>query len=96
MSLCVKECKKCGEVNNVCASACSSCAMAFKKRGRPQKTSEKDGFQVGHSGGRPLGTTQEAGCAVSDGRPHGTTQQAGYSVSDGRPHGVPPSKQAML
>ena len=47
--------------------------------------------------GRPRGTNQEAGCAVSDGRPRGTrlfcwdgrrgtTKDAGSNVSGGRPH----------
>ena len=81
----VKECQNCGKANNVRATACTSCGNIFKKRGRPRSTSENDGFS---SGGRPLGTTQQAGYGVSDGRPRGTTRETGYSVSDGRPRGT--------
>ena len=38
--------------------------------------------------GRPQGTTQQAGYAVSDGRPRGTTQEAGFAVTNGRPCGT--------
>ena len=39
---------------------------------------------VSHSGGRPSGSTQEAGYGVSSGRPSGTTQEAGYSLVHSR------------
>ena len=47
-------------------------------------------FDVGQTGGRPHGTTQEAGYDVG-GRPHGMTREAGYDVgqSGGRPQDYP-------
>ena len=47
-----------------------------------------EGYKV--SGGRPLGTAQQAGYSESGGRPVCTTQIAGYSVSGGRPAGKKP------
>ena len=88
MSCRTKPCKECGEANNVRAIACISCGENFKKRGRPQKTAEVDGFSVGRNGGRPRYTTRETGALVSDGRPRGTTQEAGFFVGDGRPRGT--------
>ena len=56
MSLCIKECKECGKANHVRATACGSCGTTYRKRGRPKKVTEEDGFQVSH--GRPRGTRQ--------------------------------------
>ena len=61
-----KQFKERGKGNNVCATACTSCGTRW---GRPQKTTEKDGFQVGHNGGSPCGTTTEAGSGVSGVQP---------------------------
>ena len=88
MSCSTKPCKECGEANHFRAIACINCGESFRKRGRPQKTAEADGFSVGRNGGRPRYTTRESGSFVSDGRPRGTTQEAGFGVSDGRPHGT--------
>ena len=67
------------------ANACINCGGSFRKRGRPQKTAEADGFSVGRNGGRPRYTTRESGSFVSDGRLRGTTREAGSNVSGGRP-----------
>ena len=62
--------EKCDEINHFHAIACVGCGENFgRKLGRPQKTTQNDGFSVGHNGGRPRGTTRQAGNGVSGGRP---------------------------
>ena len=79
-------CEKCDEINHFRTIPCISCGGNFgKKPGRPQKTTQLDGFSVGRNGGRPHGTTRQAGNAVSGHRPCGTTRLAGNAVSRGRP-----------
>jgi hypothetical protein len=56
MSCRTTPCKECGEANNVRAIACNSCGESFRKSGRPEQTTQLDGFSVGRNGGRPRGT----------------------------------------
>ena len=77
-----KECKRCGQANYLRSSTCVSCGATFKP-GRPQKTTQKHGFQVSHSGGRPCNTSEEAGygVGVGGGRPRGNKRQVEFHDS---------------
>ena len=48
MSCRAKECKVCGEANNIHATACSSCSTSFRKRGRPHNTTQEALSDDGH------------------------------------------------
>ena len=75
-----KQCKRCGQENYFRSSFCISCGASLKV-GRPQQTTEKDGFRVSHSGGRPINRTSEAGYCVSGGHPCGTRRQVEFHNS---------------
>ena len=82
-------------VDQIIIIGCISCGESFRKRGRPQKTAEVDGFLVGCNGGRPHNTTRESGSFVSDGCPHDTPgKQAMLPVMVDNM--VPPKKQPFL